>query len=283
MLTIEARAKINWSLNIVSVREDGYHELDMLMQTLELADELTFSPARWLSLSVDGRQLPIGGRNLVLKAANALNEYMGKRHGARICLKKRIPIRAGLGGGSADCAAALVALNRLWELRLPMEKLMEIGATLGADVPFCLQGGLARVRGIGERLSPIECPHRFPLVLLHPGGGLSTAQVFQRWDAEGSRDCPADMDRLQAALRRADLHEMAAAAGNALEAPAIRLLPEIAPAMQSLRDAGAAMVRMTGSGSAVFGVFADEDTASAAARELPGAILTWTAAAEAAE
>ena len=276
LLTVKAHAKINWSLNIVSVREDGYHELDMLMQSLELADELTFTPARWLSLSIDGRQLPVGGRNLVIRAANALNEYMGKRRGARISLKKCIPVRAGLGGGSADCAATLAALNRLWDLRLPEETLKQIGAGLGADVPFCLQGGLARVRGIGERLEALPQARRFPLVLLHPGQGLSTAQVFQNWDETGERGLPADMERLQTALLAGDLAGMDAAAGNALEKPAIAMLPEVAAAMRQLREAGAQMVRMTGSGSAVFGVFAGDEAARAAAQRLPGAIYTHT-------
>ena len=277
MITAKAHAKINWSLNIVSAREDGYHELDMLMQPLELADELTFAPAKWLSLSINGRQLPIGGRNLVIRAGNALNEYMGKRRGARIALKKNIPIRAGLGGGSADCAATLLALNRLWGLRLPLEKLMEIGASLGADVPFCMTGGLARVRGIGENLEPIAGAPRLPLVLLHPGAGLSTAAVFRRWDEGGFPHEHADLDRLQTALLGGDLRAAQAHSGNTLECAAIPLLPEVETAMRRLEAAGARMVRMTGSGSAVFGVFEDDAAARAASEAMPGSICTWTA------
>ena len=149
-ISVRAHAKINWSLSILGLLPDGYHELDMLMQSLELSDELIFEPARWLSLSVNGQTLPVGGRNLIIKAANALNEAVGERHGARIQLKKHIPIRAGLGGGSADCAVTLLTLNQLWGLHLPMERLLAIGRTLGADVPFCMLGGLARVGGVGE-------------------------------------------------------------------------------------------------------------------------------------
>ena len=177
-ITASARAKINWSLDVCASREDGYHELNMLMQRIELSDALVFQQARWLTLKVDGRPLPVGGRNLVLRAANALNEFMGKRHGAHISLTKRIPIRAGLGGGSADCAATLLALNRLWELRLPVEKLMEIGRSLGADVPYCIAGGFAQVGGIGEKLMRYPHAEKFPLVLIHVGHGLSTAAVF---------------------------------------------------------------------------------------------------------
>lgn len=147
-ITVCARAKINWSLDIRANREDGYHELDMLMQRIDLCDEMTFERARWLSLTVDGTTLPVGGRNLVVRAANALNLYMGKRYGARITLNKRIPVRAGLGGGSADCAATLTALNRLWNLRLNESTLMSIGAKLGRGRSVLRRGGLrARERG----------------------------------------------------------------------------------------------------------------------------------------
>lgn len=186
-IVCEAHAKINWSLNVLGVREDGYHELDMLMQTLALSDEITFERARWLTLSVDGQALPVGTRNLVVRAANLLNDYMGQRNGARIRLVKRIPARAGLGGGSADCACALLALNRLWDLRLPAGTLLKLGAQLGADVPFCMTGGLARVRGIGERLTPMPCAPEVHLAMVTPGGGLSTAAVFRAWDEMRAR------------------------------------------------------------------------------------------------
>ena len=128
-ITMKAYAKVNWSLDITRLRPDGYHELNMLMQRIDLADELMFEPARWLSLSVDGKMVPSGGRNLVVRAANALNEFMGERRGARIRLKKHIPVRAGLGGGSADCAAALWAL-------LPPRRSIPRWAS-GADLSPC--------------------------------------------------------------------------------------------------------------------------------------------------
>ena len=275
-IAVEAHAKINWSLDIRGQRENGYHELNMLMQPIELSDELTFQRARWLSLTVDGHRLPLGSRNLVLRAAQALNEYMGKRFGANIALKKRIPVRAGLGGGSADCAATLLALNRLWGLRLPMEKLAQIGEGLGADVPFCLYGGFARVTGIGEKMERLDKAERFALVLLHPGKGLSTQQVFEEFD-RGAYPC-ADLDAqaLSQAILDRDLDAMGRLSRNALEAPAIRLLPEIAQAMRDLAETGARVVRMTGSGSAVFGVYSTEAEAQQAHARLPGSIFTWT-------
>lgn len=275
-ITVKAHAKINWSLNILALRDDGYHELDMLMQSLELCDELSFENARWLTLNVDNRRLPNGERNLIIRAANALNEYMGTRHGARIQLKKRIPARAGLGGGSADCAAALLALNRLWNLRLPLRTLLDVGRKLGADVPFCLTGGLARVGGIGEKLSTVAGAPSIPLALVTPGGGLSTPGVFKAWDEGGYAIAPADMDALADCLVRGDLEAAQDLSINALEPPAIRLMPEIGRIMEVFRRMDARFVRMTGSGSTVFAAFHTDEQAQAAAHAVPGAIFTRT-------
>lgn len=274
MFTVKAHAKLNWSLDILGTRPNGYHELDMLMQHIELSDELTFENARWTMLTIDGQPLPVGGRNLIVRAANALNDYMGTRRGARIQLKKRIPVRAGLGGGSADCAATLIALNRLWKLRLTTDKLCEIGAKLGADVPFCIRGGLCRVSGIGEIIEPMPCGPRIPMVLLHPGGGLSTQSVFGRFDAEHYPTLHVDTPAVARAVQAGDIAAYDACSGNALEAPAISLMAEVRTAMEQLRAAGAGAVRMSGSGSAVFGLFETDEQAQRAAQELPGAILT---------
>lgn len=274
MLTIKAHAKLNWSLDILGIRPNGYHELDMLMQRIELADEMSFENSRWMKLTIDGQLLPVGNRNLVIRAANALNEYMGTRKGANIKLKKCIPVRAGLGGGSADCAAALIALNNLWKFRLPVETLCEIGAKLGADVPFCIRGGLCRVSGIGEIIEPLQCGPRIPMVILHPGGGLSTQTVFGKFDSENYPTLHVDTMAVARAVQAGDLTAYAQVSGNALEGPAIALMGEVADAMQQLRDAGAAAVRMSGSGSAVFGLFESDAQAAKAAASLPGAILT---------
>ena len=234
-----AHAKINWALEVTGVRPDGYHALDMLMQRIDLADELFMEPARWISLTVDGKSIPSGGRNLVVRAANALNEYMGTRRGARIRLKKRIPVRAGLGGGSADCAAALLGLNRMWRLNLPESKLMEIGLRLGADVPYLLRGGFARVRGIGDELTPLDGARSVPLVLVRPGGGLSTPHVFAEYDRMAQARGEIDIEGAYRALACGDLHAYDRLSGNALEAPARKLMPEIGRVMERLRMEGA--------------------------------------------
>ena len=263
-----AYAKINWALDVLGQRDDGYHELDMLLETITLFDELVFESDSVLSLIVNGRPAPAGTKNLVIKAADKLMEITGRKRGARIHLTKRIPIRAGLGGGSSDCAAALLALNQLWRLEIPMRQLMEIGAQLGADVPFCMGTGLARVRGFGERLLRMQARRRIPLVLLHPGGGLGTPVVFRAWDEGGFTPLGIDMNGVQQALMQGDLHAVKTLSDNALEGPAIRLAPEIWEAREQLLAAGAVYAQMSGSGTAVFGAFPDIGLAREACRSL---------------
>jgi len=273
-LTVHAHAKINWSLAICGERENGYHDLDMLMQCIELSDELIIESARWLTLTVNGQRLPADGRNLVIRAANALNDVLGLRMGARIQLKKNIPSRAGLGGGSADCAATLLALNRLWKLNLPLRTLMQIGLKLGADVPFCLQGGLCRAEGVGEILTPLEPAPEIWLSMITPGGGLSTPAVFQAWNQGGYPMADIDNAALARALNAGDLALAQSLSRNDLEAPAIALMPEIGQIMEFYRSAGAKFVRMSGSGSTVFAAFESEADARNASAQLPGSIVT---------
>ena len=278
ILTATAHAKINWSLNILGMLPNGYHDLDMLMQPISLSDALTFAPADALTLTVNGA--PGDANDLVLKAARALREIAQTAEsapcGARITLHKRIPARAGLGGGSADCAETLKTLNQMWNLRLPMSELLRIGAKIGADVPFCLTGGLARVSGIGERIEPLPGAPRCALVLITPGGGLSTPDVFREWDFLPSQSPAHSPAQLARAIANGDWKAAQALSFNALEAPAIRLLPEIGEWIQKFRDCGAQYVRMTGSGSTVFGVFDSLETAERVAAQWEGAIAAET-------
>lgn len=276
--SVRAQAKINWSLSICGDRPDGYHNLDMLMQSIELSDLLSFETARWISLEINGQRLPTGDRNLVIRAANALNEIMGKRRGARITLKKNIPARAGLGGGSADCAATLLALNRLWGLNLPLKTLQKIGLQLGADVPFCLQKGLCRAEGVGEILTPMPHVPFFHLVMITPGGGLSTPAVFREWNSGGHAMTPVDTIALANALMNGDLARANELSHNDLQAPAIALMPEIGRLIDHFYNLGADFVRMTGSGSTVFAAFKDETAAQNAHQQTPRSILSRTSA-----
>ena len=274
VIRARAHAKINWSLNITGVRADGYHELDMLMQSVALGDDMTFAAGEGVTLYVDGAPAVEPEKNLVVKAARALQAHAGTSRGAVITLEKHVPARAGLGGGSADCALTLRALNALWGLGLDDGTLLDIGAKLGADVPFCLTGGLARVRGIGEVIDPVPDAPEIPLALVTPGGGLSTAEVFRLWDG-GFGPVALDNMKLAEAVTKRDLEAVDALCANALTAPALQLMPEIGAVMDRLRQLGARAVFMTGSGSTVVGAFDPADAAKAAA-EIPGAILTHT-------
>ena len=269
-----AYAKINWGLNITGRRADGYHLLDMVMQSVALCDELSLEPADALTLTVNG--VPAGEENLILRAALALNRRVGRSFGARMSLVKRIPERAGMGGGSADCALALRALNALWGLGLDMGELLTLGEALGADVPFCLIGGLARVSGIGERVEPVAAVGSIPLVLTRPGDGLSTGAVFSLWDSGAFPAVRLDATALADAVARGDLSEADRLCANALTAPALSLMPEIGERIDQLRKLGASAAFMTGSGSAVVGAFDDLEVARRAALEIPGALLTET-------
>ena len=285
MLRLAARAKINWTLDIVGARQDGYHLMDMLMTSVALADTLTLETAQGLSLAVTGggpqagnfaiseEQAPAfasfpvqgGETNLVFRAARALQRATGCRRGAAMALHKQIPVGAGMGGGSADAAAALLGLCRLWEITLPMEKLMEIALSLGADVPFLLTGGLARVRGIGENIQSLPFPAPCQLVLVQPCAGLSTPEIFRAFDAlpETEKVRP-QTERAQQALLAGDLPILAQAMGNVMEPVSLQKRPEMEEALWALKSCGALRALMTGSGSVVYGVFAQEKEAQGA-------------------
>ena len=261
-----ANAKVNWALSVLGRREDGYHELDMIMQSVSLCDTLTIRPADSLFLRARGALVPGDDNNLVLKAARVLRGLTGTARGAEFELRKRIPVGGGLGGGSADAAAALLGLNLMWELGLTEAELMQAAQTCGADVPFLLRGGLARVRGIGERLETLPCGRSFPVVIVQPCRGLSTPQVFSAFDALPEAPRNPDPAAVAAALRGGDAHALAASMGNALEAAAVPRRPEIAVCAQALEHYGALRAQMTGSGSAVVALFTDRHVAENASR-----------------
>ena len=278
-MEIQARAKINWTLDVVGRREDGYHLLDMLMQPLALCDTLRIEPADALFLGIEGADgLSADDDNLILRAARALQNAAGIRAGASIRLTKRIPMGAGVGGGSADAAAALKGLNSFWHIGFDLDQLCEIGVKLGADVPFCLHDAPRHAQGIGEILSPIQS-HMFPLVLLQPCEALSTREVFAAYHQ--SHIAPPDTESAIRALAAGDLKALKAAAGNVLESASIPLRPQIAQAKAALYEAGAAFSQMTGSGSVVFGAFEAESAADRAFDSLktryPVCIRTATA------
>lgn len=269
-MRIAARGKINWTLDIVGRREDGYHLMDMLMQPVTLEDEVTLGPADSLTLTCGGwPRLTPREDNLALRAARALQEATGYRLGAAIHVEKRVPVGAGMGGGSADAAAVLFGLNRLWGTGLSAGELERIGLTLGADVPFCLRGGLTRTTGVGEIMENLPCKRSFPLVVVQPCRGLSTGAVFQAYRAAGETRRP-DTEAACLALEGGNVSGLSAALANVLEPVSREMRPEIGQAVEALLASGASAALMTGSGSAVFGVFDEPAQASRAARGLQG-------------
>lgn len=257
MLRLLAPAKLNLYLRVLGKRPDGYHELETIFERLDLADTLTFEPADALSLTCSDPTLSYGEDNLVLKAARLLQREAGVVRGARIHLEKRIPVAAGLGGGSSDAAAALDGLNRLWALNLPQQRLIELAAMLGSDVPFFIAPQpFAIGLGRGERCEPLPSPLRLAHVLVVPAERLSTAEVYA--GAQFPLTPPRrSLSMVAHALRNGSLRELADGLWNDLEPEAIRRCPVIATIRTHLKDLGCLGVRMSGSGSGVFGLCAD--------------------------
>lgn len=266
-VTVLAPAKLNLSLDVVGTLPNGYHDLDMVMQTIDLYERLELRRSQYLNLRMPGSFVPVNDKNTAVKAAIAFFNYTGLLAGVDITIHKKVPVRAGMAGGSADAAGVLVGLNELYGARLSMSELCAIGAGIGADVPFALMGGTCRVRGVGDLIKPLPpCPDCWFVVVM-PSVGISTPEAFQRYDQMGSPVHP-DCDKQEAAVRADDLSGVCAAAGNALEhCSGATETPSICAL---LNENGALTSLMTGSGAAVFGVFEQEEQAKAAADALRG-------------
>jgi len=265
VITAVARAKINLTLDVLGKRPDGYHEVEMVMQSIELHDDLEFYPAdREISLTIEGSNLSPGPDNLVCRAAELIRRCGKIRTGVQIRLIKEIPVAAGLGGGSADAAAALKALNELWETGFSLSELMSLGEQLGSDVPFCLMGGTALARGKGERLTQLPVCPRLGLVLVKPGFSVSTASVYQDY-APGPAVRRPDNRAMIDAIRDSDISGIAENLANVLESVTIKLHPEIEEIKTKLINSGALGVLMSGSGPTVFGLAEDMESARAVA------------------
>ncbi|MCL2671560.1 MAG: 4-(cytidine 5'-diphospho)-2-C-methyl-D-erythritol kinase [Clostridiales bacterium] len=265
MTTERAYAKLNLTLGVRCRRADGYHELDSLMQTVRFSDSLVVERSRNISVTVSGADLPPD--NTVTRAARLYREVTGC--GCRVHLEKRIPSEAGLGGGSADAAALLRALQRLHRMATDAE-LQKIALAVGADVPFCLRGGLCRCEGIGDILTPLRISRALWFVIAKPNAGVSTKALFEALPLPRP---PVSSLRAVSALSWGDFAAAAPYMQNALESAAIALVPEIGYYKQRILEAGAIAAAMSGSGSAVWGLFSDEPSARAAAEKLSD--LDW--------
>ena len=253
-LILEAHAKINLSLNVLYRRPDGYHQLDSVFQRLSLHDTLTLaSAADGITLTSTNPELPLGPANLIYGAAALIQKEYGVDYGVSISLIKRIPVAAGLGGGSADAAAILRGLPGFWRLpALPADRIPALARALGADVLFCLFGVTARARGIGDLLEALPEFTGYDVLLIKPHARLSTASVYERLSV-GDAPHP-NVDRVIEAMRRKDLLTMGGVIGNTLEQAAFLMLPEIAEIKRLLQETGAPVVLMSGSGPTVFGL-----------------------------
>lgn len=267
-----APAKINLTLAVGPLQSGGYHPLDSLVAFADWGDEIRVRPAPALALTMGGpfaRELEIAKGNLVFQAARAMQIAADEQLGAMIHLDKRIPVAAGVGGGSADAAATLRALNRLWGLDWTLETLCEIGLTIGADVPACLYSRTLRMQGRGEVITPLGGPPAWPALLVNPGVPVPTGAVFRRFDSE-------PQEELHRRAAPADLVDWIRKGENHLELPARALAPEITSVLDALSDApGCWLERMSGSGATCFGLFDTITQAESAGEALAAAKPDW--------
>ena len=269
-VTVIAPAKINLSLDILGVDERGYHLLDMIMQTVSLFERVTVSKKKKdITLSSNARYIPTDSKNVAVKAAMLFFEYTGIQGGAHIHIKKTVPIKAGMAGGSADAAGVIVGLDKIYETNLTRQQMCEIGAKAGSDVPFMIMGGTKRVQGVGEIINPCPPMPRCHLVICMPDKGVSTPAAFANYDTLGEKTL-VETDKLVAAMEENDIYGVAKYMANDLEKAAASEYTQ--PIKEELIQQGAIGSVMTGSGAAVFGVFDDEDKAKAAVEYFRGRV-----------
>ncbi len=261
-IELKALAKINLCLDVLGRRENGYHDVRMVMQTVFLYDNVKIErkDEPGIELKVNLSYLPSGEGNLAYKAAAMLFEEFALPGGVRITLYKHIPVAAGLAGGSSDAAAVLFGMNRMFGLRLSEGELMKRGVRLGADVPYCIMRGTVLAEGIGEELSILPAMPKCTVLIAKPPVSVSTKAVYEALDAKEITEHP-DVDRLIEGLKEQNLKKIAACMGNVLEEVTVPMCPVIEEIKQVMKDAGALNAMMSGSGPTVFGLFENKDEA----------------------
>ena len=264
-ISLKALAKINLGLDVVRRREDGYHEVRMIMQTIHLYDRLDIKRTQEPGIQIQTNLsfLPVNENNLIYKAAKLLMDEFSITDGVSVKLDKRIPVAAGMAGGSTDAAAMLIGVNRLFSLGLTKRQLMERGVQIGADVPYCIMRGTALAEGIGEALSPLPPMVKCPVLIAKPSISVSTKFVYQNLKLDDTTIHP-DIDRLIDDIKAKNLHDIVAHMGNVLETVTIPNYPVIDEIKKHMLSNGAVGAMMSGSGPTVFGLFDDEDTAKKA-------------------
>jgi 4-diphosphocytidyl-2-C-methyl-D-erythritol kinase len=269
-------AKVNLALKVVGCRDDGYHELDTVFQAVDLWDTIEIRDSAALSLTCDDPSLPVDGSNLVLAAAELVLETAGgRRRGAALDLRKKIPARAGLGGGSSNAAGALLLCSRWWKVELSEKELAELGSRLGADVPFFLYGGTARGRGRGDMIEPLPFIGERPILIGLPPFGISTSEVFSELRVRLTHPENGVSFPLLSAHKWQEENDFHIAA-NDLEAIVFESWPELEEFRDALWRAGASSALLSGSGSAVYGIFRDADRIRRAEVDLRSTFERWT-------
>lgn len=262
-LTLDCRAKINLSIDVTSKLPNGYHDVEMIYQEIGLSDKITLTLRNDNQIVIDSSHptLPLSEDNLAYRAADAFFKRFGRGEGITIYIEKNIPMGAGLGGGSADAAGVLKGLNALFGSPFNQEKLMEIAASIGADVPFCILGGCAYAEGIGELLTPLPMPPAMKCVIAKPEPNVSTRWVYENLDYT-QKPAGLNVRAVAAGIQNGNLFEICRNTGNILEQVTIPAYPVVGWIKDAFSDAGALISLMSGSGSAVFGLFRDEKDAA---------------------
>ena len=258
-ISLKALAKINLGLDVLGKREDGYHEVRMVMQTIHLYDRVEIKKTRSPHIHVETNlyYLPVNEDNLVYRAAKLMKDEFQIKEGVRIVLQKFIPVAAGLAGGSSDAAAVLVGMNRIFNLGLKQNKLMELGLKIGADVPFCIMRGTALAEGIGEKLTALPPMPKCPVLIAKPAISVSTKAVYEGLKLYDGMEHP-DIDGVMEGIQQKDLKGVASHMGNILETVTIPMYPVSEDIKKLMLENGALNAMMSGSGPTVFGLFPNE-------------------------
>ena len=268
-------AKVNYALDVLGLRQDGYHEIRTVMQSISLADEVEVRrAARGFALTLEPEAVEIGlsQRNTAYLAWRSLQRLTGDELPVEVTLHKMIPAGAGLGGGSADAAAVLVGLNEIFGLGLGVDELREVGVGIGADVPFCISGGTALGEGVGEILKPLVAPPAHRLVVAKPPGSAETASIYRAYDGTKAESA-STVEPVVSALQSGSVPDLALAVGNDLASITREFVPEVAALEQKFLASGAIGASMSGSGTAVYGIFADEVAAGNAKGKIDASFI----------
>lgn len=268
-MRLQAFAKINLGLDVLGKREDGYHEVRMIMQTIRMYDQLDMrkSVEPGIHLTTNKKYIPVDENNLVWRAAKLMMDTCGIIEGVSIHLHKVIPVAAGMAGGSSDAAATLVGMNRLFHCGLSKEKLMELGVQIGADVPYCVLRGTALAQGIGEKLTVLPPMPDCWILIGKPGISVSTKYVYTTLDLNTDTVHP-DIDGMKKALEDGNLYDITERMGNVLQDVTIPAYPEVERIKEQMKALGAVNAMMSGSGPTVFGIFDNEEKAQKACQKL---------------